>query len=480
MATAHLKTLSRQLSPVVADRFRAAVATARAAPSSLPPFWIACALTLIFAHYQLWDRFNIGYKIMGTVVVVMMPFTAGFARLISRPAVLWLLAFELVMVANMLLGRYFTISSLFTTASAPVILIRSLPFLLCGYTLAQHLNWQRRFLLFVGAIYWLFAVQDARGFITGARSQLGRAEQYAQTQGFDDSNIGALYVGAFVYFAPLMLFFGIALFRLYPSLSKSWKLFAIVMQVTFTIVAVLSGFGALTVMVFLAIILLAIYAPVKSAGWRLYYLAVSIAFYAAFELVRRGLLAEGGKGAASQAFAKFSQLFTSIFLGLMGEDRASSIEAASSHRVSLLLTSLKTFVQNPVIGHGFSGEGDLAVGGHSFLFDTAATFGVVGLIPIVAFFTLLAIGLRRARSSGSGASWPASSSTIFLFVLLAGLVMNPYLLNLLSLSYFLFLVLGFALADADVAARARPVALASPRQASHQAYVSANEPIAPQ
>ena len=66
------------------------------------------------------------------------------------------------------------------------------------------------------------------------------------------------------------------------------------------------------------------------------------------------------------------------------------------------------------------------------------------------------------------------------FVLLAGLVMNPYFLNLLSLSYFLFLVLGFALADADVAARARPVALASPRQASHQAYVSVNEPIAPQ
>ena len=480
MATARLKSLSPPASLSVRDRVRSAVAAARAVPGSLPPFWIACALTLIVAHYHLWGRFNLVYKIMGTVVVVMMPFTAGFTRLVSLPAVLWLLAFELVMVANMLVGRYFTISSLFTTASAPVILIRSLPFLLCGYTLARYLNWQRRFLLFVGAVYWLFAIQDARGFIAGAREQLSRSDQYAQTQGFDDARIGSMYAGAFVYFAPLMLFFAIALFRLYPSLSKGWKLFVIVMQATFAIVAVLSGFGAATVMAFLAIILLAIYAPVKSVGWRLYYLGVSSAIYAAFELVRRGLRAEGGKGAAGQAFAKFSKLFTSIFSGFAEEDVASSIEIASSSRLSLLLTSFKTFLQNPVIGHGFSGEGDLAVGGHSFLFDTAGTFGVVGLIPIVAFFTLLAIGLRSARSSGSGASWPASSSTIFLFVLLAGLVMNPYFLNLLSLSYFLFLVLGFALADADVAARARPVALASPRQASHQAYVSVNEPIAPQ
>ena len=455
MATANLQTLPSQASPGVADRFRAAVAGAQAIPGSLPPFWIACALTLIVAHYQLWGRFNIVYKIMGTVVVVMMPFTAGFTRLVSLPAVLWLLAFELVMVANMLVGRYFTLSSLFTTASAPVILIRSLPFLLCGYTLARHLNWQRRFLLFVGAVYWLFAIQDARGFIAGARAQLGRADQYAQTQGFDDANIGSMYAGAFVYFAPLMLFFAIALFRLYPSLSKGWKLFVIVMQATFTIVAVLSGFGATTVMAFLAIILLAIYAPVKTVGWRLYYLGVSSAIYAAFELARRGLLAEGGKGAAGQAFAKFSQLFTSIFSGVAGEDVASSLEVASSSRASLLVTSFKTFLQNPVMGHGFSGVGDLAVGGHSFLFDTAATFGLAGLLPILAFFTLILFSLWRARTA-AGASWPPSSSTIFLFTLLAGLVMNPYFLNLLSLSYFLFLLLGFAIADGELIQHKHP------------------------
>jgi hypothetical protein len=451
MATAQLQPLPQQASRGVADRFRAAVAGARAIPSSLPPFWIACALTLIVAHYQLWGRLNIVYKIMGTVVVVMMPFTAGFSRLLSLPAVIWLLAFELVMVVNMFVGRYFTVSSLFTTASAPVILLRSLPFLLCGYTLARHLNWQRRFLLFVGAVYWLFAIQDARGFVAGARNQLGRAETYTQTQGLDDTRIGSMYVGAFTYFAPLMLFFAIGLFRLYPSLSKRWKLFVLVMQVTFAIVAVLSGFGATMVMAFLAIILLAIYAPMKTVGWRLYYLGVSGAIYAAFELVRRQLLAQGGKGAAGEAFAKFSQLLSGIFSTAPANDAGVSLEAATSMRSTLLLTSFDTFTRNPLVGHGFSGTSDLAVGGHSFLFDTAAIFGLAGLVPILAFFILISFSLWRARTVGRP-SWPPSSSTIFLFTLMAGLVMNPYFLSLLSLSYFIFLLLGFAIADGEAAA----------------------------
>ncbi|MEI6239032.1 MAG: hypothetical protein WCR51_01450 [Planctomycetia bacterium] len=448
MATAHLQTLPPRTVPGVADRIRSAFASARSVPSSLPPFWIACALTLIVAHYQLWGRLNIVYKILGTVVVVMMPFTAGFARIISRPAVIWLLVFEAVMVANMALGRYFTVSSLFTTASAPVILIRSLPFLLCGYTLARHPLWQRRFLLFVGAVYWLFAVQDARGFIAGARAQLGRAETYTQTQGLDDTRVGSMYVGAFTYFAPLMLFFAIGLFRLYPTLSKPWKMFVIVIQVTFSTVAVLAGFGATTTMAFLAVLLLAIYAPVKTIGWRLYYLGISGAAFAIFEVIRRALLDQGGRGAAGDAFAKFTLLFQSLWSALTGVDM-SALERASSSRIPLMLASLETFLRNPIVGHGFYGASDLDIGGHSFLVDTAAIFGLVGLVPILFFFSLVLTGLRRKNRHG-GRTWPISSSRIFVLLLLAGLVMNPYFLSLLSLSYFLFLLLGFALADSEV------------------------------
>ena len=455
MATAHLQSLPPQAAPGFAQHVRRVGAAVSAVPSSLPPFWIACALTLIVAHYQLWGRLNIIYKLMGTVVVVLMPFTAGFTRILVRPAVLWLLLFEAVMVGNMVIGRYFTVSSLFTTASAPMILIRSMPFMLCGYTLARHPVWERRFMLFVAAVYWLFAVQDARGFIAGARAQLGRAEQYAQTQGFDDTRIGAMYAGAFTYFAPLMLFLAIGLFRLYPTLSKRWRLFVIVMQLTFTTVAVLSGFGATAVMAFISIILLSIYAPVKTIGWRLYYLGVAGGGFAIFDMIRRFFLAQGGKGAAGEAFLKFTAVVTSLFSGRPADEMASSLEAASSQRSTLLLTSLETFFRNPLAGHGFSGEDDLAVGGHSFLCDTAAIFGLSGLLPICLFFGLVVLGLRKSRKFG-GPSWQVSSSSMLVLTLLAGLVMNPYFLSLLSLSYFIFLLLGFALADTELTCAGEP------------------------
>lgn len=447
MATAELPAIPLPVEPVAEEHFQRTRPAARAIPSSLVPFWIACAITLIVAHYQLWGRFNIVYKVMSTVVVLMMPFTAGVTRLIARPAVLCLLAFEGVMVANMLVGRYFSWSSLFATASAPMILIRSLPFLLCGYTLARHLNWQRRILLFVAAVYWLFAIRDARGLIAGARGQLGRTETYAQAQGLEDVSIGGAYVGAFVYFAPLMLFLAIGLLRLYPSLTKPWRLFAIGIQVTFTTVAVLAGFGATTAMAFLAVILSAIYAPVRTIGWRLYYLGVSGAVFAVFEIVRRTLLAQGGRGAAGDAFTKVTLLVQGLWSLLSGSAPA-TLEQASSTRWSLLWTSLETFFRNPIAGHGFTGSGDTAVGGHSFLIDTAAIFGIIGFLPIALFFWLIYKGLRRTRRL-KGVSWTNSSSMIFLLTLMAGLVMNPYFLSLLSLSYFLFLLLGFALADGE-------------------------------
>ena len=448
MASAYLQSLPSRAGLKFGRQLGTFGAATRSIPNSLPPFWIACALTLIVAHYQLWWRLNIGYKIMGTVVVVMMPFTAGFFRLVSRPAVLWLLAFEAVMVANMLIGRYYTLSSLFTTASAPMILIRSLPFMLCGYTLARHLDWQRRFLFFVAAVYWLFAVQDARGFIAGAREQLGRAEQYSQTQGLDNLTAGSVYVGAFVYFAPLMLFFAISLLRLYPILSGYWRLFVIVIQLTFVTVAVLAGFGATTAMAFIAIILLAVYAPVKTISWRLYYVGVSSGFFAVFELIRQTLLGQSGRGAVGEAFAKVTQLITGIFSGTTPDEMATALEAASSHRTTLLLASLDTFLKNPLLGHGFSGTDDRAIGGHSFLADTLGIFGIIGFMPILMFFGLILLPLRKNIRS-SAAAWPASSSIVFVLTLLSGLVMNPYFLSLLSLSYLIFLLLGFALADAE-------------------------------
>jgi O-antigen ligase len=136
-------------------------------------------------------------------------------------------------------------------------------------------------------------------------------------------------------------------------------------------------------------------------------------------------------------------------------DLIEQMSLGSSSRSVLLWQSLETFLRHPILGFGFQ-EDMTEVGGHSFFFDTAASFGVIGLVPAVAFFGLIILGLRAARKRAPG-SWPLAASTIFVLTLVLGLIINPYLLEMLSLSYFIFLFLGMALADTEAVVTPRPV-----------------------
>lgn len=420
-------------------------------PSSLPPFWIVCGLTLLFAHYQLWGRFNLAYKGLGILVVVMMIVTSGFTRMLSRMTVLWLLAFELVMVANMFLGRFYSLSSLFSSSSPPIILLRCLPLLLCGYTLGRFPRHERTFLLAVATIYWLFCLPDLAGFVRSTQGGYDRAMQQVNTQGLEGvinaKEWAQSYLSCFIYFAPLLLFFAIALCRIYPSVSHRTRVFVIAMQATFLATALFSGFGAGVLLCLVTAVLFGLLAPVRSFGYRAFWIAVSVVGLALLDYLRNALFSSGNRSAAAQAFAKVTSLLTGMFDRSSGEDLVERFQAGSSNRASLLWQSFESFLRSPLFGVGFQ-ETSTDVGGHSFLFDSAATFGLVGFIPIATFFALIVFGLARARRR-SPTSWPIASSQIFLGTLIVGLVINPYLLEMLSLSYFLFLFLGLAIADSE-------------------------------
>lgn len=426
----------------------------QAVPGSLPPFWIVCGLTLVVAHYQLWGRLNLAYKGLGVVVVVLMVLSAGFSKMLSRPQVLWLLLFELVMIINMVMGRFYDVYALFTTSSPPIVLLRSLPLMLCGYTLARYPRQERVFLLTIAIVYWLLCLPDFIGFVTSTRGGLDRSLQQVQTQGLggevNAKAWAAAYVSCFIYFAPLLTFFAIMLFRLYPVVSRQARLGIIAMQVTFVATALLSGFGAVIVLVGFAFVLFGLLAPVRSFGYRARWVAISGVTFLLVDYLRRALLSSGNRSAAGQAFAKVTELLGGLFSTGSGVDLVERLQAGSSNRSMLLWQSIQTFMAHPVVGAGFQ-EDSLEVGGHSFFGDTAASFGLVGFIPAAAFFVTILSGLRRARRQ-SPRSWPVAASQMFMWTLMLGLVINPYLLEMLSLSYFLFLFLGFALADAEVSA----------------------------
>jgi len=417
-----------------------------APPSSLPPFWLTCALTLIVSHYQIWQRFNVGYKALGVLVVLMMPLTAGFMRMLGRPAILWLLLFEAVMVVNMLLGRYLP-DEMFSTASHPVQLIRALPLMLCGYTLARYPASEKRFFFLVSLVYLVFSVVEVRGFIIGAGQGLDRAKQYTETFGLDDARAAAGYVGAFVYFAPLLLFLAIALMRLYPCVGQSARLAIFVVQGIFVAVGLFSGFGAMLAMLIVAVVLVAVLAPVRTLGQRLAYAGLGAAGLIAFDFLRSFFNTEVGRGGVFSAFSKITTLL-SAFVSGGSEDSSAMLELGSSSRWSLMLKSLHTFLAEPVFGHGLVDKDYSFVGQHSFFFDTAAVFGLIGLIPVVAFFWVLARSLMRARAT-TPSSWEITSSLVFLGAFTAGNIVNPYFMGMLSLTYFEFLILGFCLADGE-------------------------------
>lgn len=425
---------------------RTGVIAGIAPSSSLPPFWLVCALTLIVSHYQIWQRFNVGYKVLGVFVVLMMPLTAGFMRMLSRPAVIWLLMFEAVMVVNMLQGRYLP-DQFFSTACHPVQLVRALPLMLCGYTLARYPASEKRFFFLVSTVYLLFSVVEVRGFITGAGQGLDRAKQYTQTFGLDDARAGAGYVGAFVYFAPLLLFLAIALMRLYPCVNASTRIAIFIVQGVFVAVGLFSGFGAMLVLVLVTTGLLVVLVPVRTLSQRLAYACLGATALAAFKFLSSFFSSEVGRGGVFSAFSKLSVFLSAVFSG-GSQDSSAMLELGSSSRWSLMIKSLQTFLAEPVFGHGLLQQDYSFVGQHSFFFDTAAVFGLVGLIPAVAFFFVLTRSLLRARRA-MPTSWEVTSSIVFLGAFTAGNFVNPYFMGMLSLTYFEFLILGLCLADGE-------------------------------
>lgn len=451
MATADLRAFQPKSSQRLPGRLQITTAKLATIPSSLPPFWIICGLTLLIAHYQLWGRFNFAYKGLGILVVAMMIVTSGFTRMLSRMTVLWLLAFELVMVVNMALGRFYSVSDLFTSSSPPIVLLRCLPLLLCGYTLARFPRQERSFLLAVATIYWLFCLPDLVGFVGSARSGYDRSMQQVTTQGLDgmiDAKQWAKsYLSCFIYFAPLLIFFAITLCRIYPTVSNRTRSFVVAMQVTFLATALLSGFGASVLLCLVTAVMFGFFAPVRSFGYRAFWIAVSAAGLTLVDYLRNALFSSGNRSAVAQAFAKVTSLLTGLFDRSSGADLVERFQAGSSNRALLLWQSFESFLRSPLFGVGFQ-EDSTDVGGHSFLVDSAASFGLVGFIPIAAFFALIVFGLVRARRR-SPTSWPIASSQMFMSTLIVGLVINPYLLEMLSLSYFLFLFLGLAIADSE-------------------------------
>ena len=369
---------------------------------------------------------------------------AGFGRFVSNRVVVALLLFEAVVVLNGVTGRYLTASDLLQPSHTAAILLRCLPMMMCGYTLAKFPKYERVFLLPVSLIYFLFAVPDAIGFQSISGTSFGRTKMAAEHFGLDSADVANSYVHTFIYFGPLLIYFAAILIRLYGVAGKQMRMAILCAQATFCFVAVFSGFTAPLLLVLTFFLLVALCAPVRSSFTRAVWLSLGVLGVVILDLMRGGFSNDSQRVAVAKAFQKLSIAIEGLLVGGL----ESGIDEASSGRWSLLFRSLGTFARNPLFGHGLNTKSDIAIGGHSFFADTAAIFGLLGLLPIIYALGVLFFGLLRSRWS-QNYDWRAASSLIVISLIWIGNVINPYLLNMLSLSLFEFLALGFCLADLE-------------------------------
>lgn len=132
-------------------------------------------------------------------------------------------------------------------------------------------------------------------------------------------------------------------------------------------------------------------------------------------------------------FSVFSDLLYSLSEGTIFEDKLNDISAASagdmegdlSTRYNYTLLTLDAFLQSPIFGSQLT-----TIGGHNYLLDLLARFGLVGFVPFMMFF------VTQAKTILSKLTGPAH---LFYLLCIVGWLAQATLKNISGLEYWTYL-----------------------------------------
>ena len=437
-------TLPRARQP---NASRAGVATAALRPTgSLIVFWIVCLITMVMSHYAFSARLNLPYKIMTLLIVAIAPMTTGFTNLFSKRSVLWLILFEFVLVIGCLTGYTGSPSDLISVGADPIVMIRVFPFMLCGYTLAQYPQYEKRWLLWLLVFYALLTLPDALSFTRGSLQGLDRDRLLADR--FDAASASAVLTG-YVNLSLVCLIIAILGNRVHDMIGRHWRWVIAGLQITLASVCFTAGFTAAALLLLLSLALLGITAPVRTLRFRLLALAVVLVVIPVFWLAF-GSLAENTGGTFGQIYRRLEGLRKTVVSREITEETGKS----TSGRVELGLISLRSFAKSPLIGLGRGKESEEikghisdTIGGHSYILDSLGQRGLLGTFPLLAALGLFTLTAYRNFRRAPG-SWRESAMLTIMLMWIVAMIINPYFLGYLALNCIVFLCFGLILGDA--------------------------------
>jgi hypothetical protein len=437
-------------------------ATLSKPPASVIILWALSLATLLIGHYQIAARLNLPYKALTVLVVLVMPLTAGFVSMLTKRPVLYLLLFEAVLVLGCLTGYTGSPGDLFRVGSQPVVFLRVLPFMLCGYTLALYPKYERWFLGVLLVLFTVISIPDIVTISSGALRGLNR-DRFL-TDRYDAASATGILV-AFVNMSVVGLLMAIAGLRLWDSKRRSTKVLMAIPQVILASTCISAGFTAAVVLLFWSVGCAILTAPIRTFRARL---LTCVMLLVSVPLAYTGLkvAAESVGGAVAKIYSRLEGLRRSVF-DVDGAD----VNLATSGRTGLAQRSINSFVRSPLVGMGrgsatsdFGGDTD-TIGGHSYLLDSLGQRGFLGTLPLL--LALWGFGVTEWRVWVRERSWRSSSMLTFLMTWMVAIVINPYFLGYLALNSFVFLLFGFILGDGQrVAVAAKPMARWRPVPAS--------------
>lgn len=413
---------------------------------SLKVFWAICLITIVMSHYAIAARLNIPYKLMTLLVVAAAPFTSGFASLFSKRAVAWLLVYEAVLVLGCLTRHTGNPSDLYDVHSAPIVMLRVFPFMLCGYTLAQFRRQEKWWLLGLLMLFTVVTLPDAIVFARGSLQGLNRDRLL--TSSFDVDSANAVLSG-YVNLTICCLIIAILGNRLRDSIPTGLRWPIALCQAALASVCITAGFTAAALLLLVSSVLTGLTAPVRTLRFRVLTLSVALGMIAIGWLAF-GTFAKETGGTVSQVYDRLDGLRKTVLTGEITKDTSK----ATSGRLDLGLISIGSFLRSPLIGLGKGEESQTikghisdTIGGHSYILDSLGQRGLLGTLPLlVVLGSLVRTAYRNFRAARG--SWRESAMLTIMPMWIVAMIINPYFLGYLALNCVVFLCFGLILGDA--------------------------------
>ena len=232
----------------------------------------------------------------------------------------------------------------------------------------------RRMVIIIGISFLITAITTYFGCLTYP----GASRDLAAMLSTKDSALYALYmslnIGSFSFIYAMVLLTPLLIYAIKDKLIKQWIGIVVLIIVVMTIIY--SDYATALLCILISIIVLFVFPKqLKSKHFIVMVVVTAVFMYASAWLLAPFLDVLGDLIGGELTSARLQELSS------FSANEQSYMEGDMEARSNLYMKSIYSFLSSPVWG-----SSSAAVGGHSFVFDNMAKFGLIGIVGVIIMF----------------------------------------------------------------------------------------------